>query len=664
MNVRQYIHTLISSNALAWRCVALLAIAALPAAATGAARYSVTLQPDANVVSGETMIRFLLDAKRLVSDADGARLQTCRLPAHCSYPSTLPAILAGSGIEIAYHPYETISEPFYWKSPDGSIIYTRYLSADQKIPPEDSCTDVDIEVSPTRSGPFPAEASQCGLPNTLISTRHTSLENALTTAEKMWALAYVLGAEPPDGLGELWRLAYYPSSPDTYLRPSPKPAEMIFAAANAIADKIDTTGTGTPIVVFNTLSWTRTDVVDVASPFPGRRVNVVITDSNGTRCAGQSIGDRLYFTARDVPPMGYKLFWANRVTGAVSGRLSATAEGIIENEFFRVECSTVTGWVKRIYDKLSKRELLPPGRASAQLVVRAEKDGRTATRSTVVEGNSEVVEMLPGPARASLVSDQRFNHSQVTREITLYDGVPRIDFRFTVDWQEMRSGDRAPARLCAAFPAPQNAKLFIRDSLFGTVEAKADGTFAPSRHFAALSGSNGGLLVVTNGCPGFAYSGGAVLASLTQSLTNDDLVYDHDAYEMSFAIWPLGTLLQPLVLHRRSAEFNEPLVAVAVSQHKGSPVPRKSLISISTPNVVVTAFKKAQYAEAVVVRVRETDGKDTKARFTVRWQPPDVAACDMLETPTGESLSVEGNKFDCTIGALRLSSFLIPVPKK
>jgi alpha-mannosidase len=88
------------------------------------------------------------------------------------------------------------------------------------------------------------------------------------------------------------------------------------------------------------------------------------------------------------------------------------------------------------------------------------------------------------------------------------------------------------------------------------------------------------------------------------------------------------------------------------------------VISVSAPNLIVTAFKKAEDANAVVMRVRETDGKETKAQFTVRWMAGSAQPCDLMEHPVGEPLTITEEKFESAVGSYRLSSFLIPIEPK
>ena len=113
-----------------------------------------------------------------------------------------------------------------------------------------------------------------------------------------------------------------------------------------------------PIVVFNPLSWQRTDAVEVETPFPGESPYVKITDSAGKAYPARALGDTLYFTARDVPPLGYRVYWASRAPQPVPTAIKCTADAV-ENQFFRVTVDKKAAAITGIYDKTSP----PPANA-------------------------------------------------------------------------------------------------------------------------------------------------------------------------------------------------------------------------------------------------------------------------------------------------------------
>src|SRR6059058_5110936 len=87
--------------------------------------------------------------------------------------------------------------------------------------------------------------------------------------------------------------------------------------SGTIAARIDTRGPGTPVVVFNPLSWPRADIAEVEIGFAaGGVTDVDVTGPGGETVPAQILEAthyadggmktaRVAFVARDVPALGY-----------------------------------------------------------------------------------------------------------------------------------------------------------------------------------------------------------------------------------------------------------------------------------------------------------------------------------------------------------------------
>jgi hypothetical protein len=144
---------------------------------------------------------------------------------------------------------------------------------------------------------------------------------------------------------------------------------MLGNTVESLASKIPSEDRG--IVVFNSLSWPRTDVVQILHRRlkVGQRPYDIIDNETGRKVAYQALagdrgGDRRYdtiaFIAKNVPALGYKTYRVVPVStppsfAATSVKLSGN---ILENEFYRVELDPGTGGVSGIFDKELQRELV------------------------------------------------------------------------------------------------------------------------------------------------------------------------------------------------------------------------------------------------------------------------------------------------------------------
>lgn len=95
------------------------------------------------------------------------------------------------------------------------------------------------------------------------------------------------------------------------------------------------------IVVFNTLSWTRSMPVEIAFPETDHTHYEVIDPVTREKIPAHRSGDKLSFLARNVPGVGSKQVELVNVPSAAAARQSSDA--FIENQFYRVSADQ-NGW--------------------------------------------------------------------------------------------------------------------------------------------------------------------------------------------------------------------------------------------------------------------------------------------------------------------------------
>ena len=92
---------------------------------------------------------------------------------------------------------------------------------------------------------------------------------------------------------------------------------------------------------------------------------------------------------------------------------------------------------------------------------------------------------------------------------------------------------------------------------------------------------------------------------------------------------------------RRGYEYNYKLQAFQVGTHAGSLPTRHSLVTIGAQNVVLTAVKKAEDGDALILRFYEWAGKEGEVRIQVPEGAKSARLADLLENPEGSLLSIE-----------------------
>ena len=159
--------------------------------------------------------------------------------------------------------------------------------------------------------------------------------------------------------------------------------EQIDAEINAIAARMDTRVDGVPVVVFNTLGWARTDVVEIevgsigperpcdcaCAMLPAPTLPMQFLEHAALRrwkhqgcegCFPRPRRARVWLLALSDDSIGVGVF-RRQATGRnprVPHRPTTRMSGSIENEFYRVTFDLWTGEMKELYDKAAHWDVL------------------------------------------------------------------------------------------------------------------------------------------------------------------------------------------------------------------------------------------------------------------------------------------------------------------
>ncbi len=428
----------------------------------------------------------------------------------------------------------------------------------------------------------------------------------------------------------------------------------------ALISRIKTTGKGIPVVVFNPLSWARTDRVEIASPIrSGPDEIITITDAAGKQSPGQIVNGKLVFTARNVPAMGYKVFWVTQQQPASSAGVKADRT-TLENQYFRVSVEPAAGAITSIYDKLNQRETLPPGSRSAVLQIRNQRNtnaweiGQTVSTDEV-PGKARL--SLSGPAKSTITVESTYADSKITQEITLYDSVPRIDIYTVADWQEFSGGGRLAPLLKQGFAVDPTDAEFCVDIPFGSITRKMDGSEVPTQKWVDVSGPEYGLSILNDCKYGVDVKDGMIWMSLLSSPADPDPRPDQGKREWTLSIYPHKYSWRRAGTTRRAFEINQPLIGRTAAPHDGVLPVEGSYLSISAVNVIVTALKQAEDDRSLILRFYESDGRPTKATIKPGFPVKAYQECDLMEQPIGEQVAIQDGAFTVDVGNNEIKTY-------
>jgi alpha-mannosidase len=162
----------------------------------------------------------------------------------------------------------------------------------------------------------------------------------------------------------------------------------------------------------------------------------------------------------------------------------------------------------------------------------------------------------------------------------------------------------------------------------------------PAIHWGDLSDANGGLSLLNNCKYGYDAKGNVLRLSLLRSPEWPDPHADEGHHEFTYAIYPHAGSWRDALTVRRGYELNYPVLVIQTEKHDGSLADAHSFLTVSEENVVVTALKKAEDNDDLVVRFYEWAGKDGNVGLQFANPPESAQETNLMEKP-GDSLPLQ-----------------------
>jgi len=510
-------------------------------------------------------------------------------------------------------------------------------------------------------------------------------EAAATIASAIGAAAYPTATLANAWIQFLWHQMHddlpgssCQSAYDLYTIPDENAAYAAFSstlqASNiGVAGQLNTTVTGgVPVVVFNPLSFSRTDAVETKVYLSGRGGNqyIRVLNPSGAEVASQVnswSGDtaNCVFIAT-VVPMGYSVYnvIANgSYTGPVS-ELSASATAMANSQF--TAAVGTAGALDQYHDIAANKNILVDGARLHMFVTTNSTNMKAidyATMSqtpTVVSNSVAITVQENGPARASVRVVAANAGSTFTRYYRMTPAACGniLEVVFNAAWNSTNS------LLKATFPFNIINDSARYDCGIGTVTRGIN----TSRQFEVVAQNWASIADAT-------YTG-AVLTyakygwdkpdnhTLRLSLihTNPNISIDNGRPQnCRYALYGRNGAYSAGPIAAAAAKFNHPLIAFQTSSHSGSLGKEYSFLSLSSSQVMVMALKNAENSSATIVRVRELNGAATP-NVQMTFAKPVAAATEVngQEDVIGAGgISFNGNTATFSLNGFQPKAFAI-----
>ena len=434
--------------------------------------------------------------------------------------------------------------------------------------------------------------------------------------------------------------------------------EVLNTATASIIDRIDTRGAGTPVVVFNPLSWDRTGMFEIEARLPVNTTKVTVTSATGKPLLADVIGRngsadkaRIRVLAT-VPSIGYTVLHVApvpHVRGANVGTSSAPKSTLVakdttlENEFLRVTVDAKSGCITSLFNKNANYEAIEKGGCGnlLQTFVDTPREYDAWDIDASFENKkwdldqADSVELVENtPTRAAIRVKKHFQKSTFIQDITLYPGVARVDVHNNIDWQEKHILLKASFPLAAhnnkaAFEIPYGS--IERPTTRNTPEEKAMFE-VPALRWADLSDGNGGFSLLNDSKYGYDVKGNVLRLSLLRSPSwPDPHPTDEGHNEFTYSLYPHAGNWKQAATVRHGYELNYPVIAIDTFAHTGTLPAQKSFVKVDAPNVVLSSLKKAEDDNSLIIRLFEFEGKEQQVHITLPQPASKVTETNLLE---------------------------------
>ncbi|MCU0644717.1 MAG: glycosyl hydrolase-related protein, partial [bacterium] len=255
----------------------------------------------------------------------------------------------------------------------------------------------------------------------------------------------------------------------------------------------------------------------------------------------------------------------------------------------------------------------------------------------------------------------RHNESTYIQNMIVYHNLARIDFPCTVDWREIGTRETGSQFLKVAFPFNLGAESQATFEIpFGTIQREANGHEYPSQKWMDLGDADFGVSLVNDCKYGCDVDHNVMRLSLLRCSYEPDPVPDKGIHHFAYAILPHQGDWKSANTLRAGYELNQPLIPVATDQHQGHFPLSRSFVFCSAENVIITAFKKCEDDNSLILRCYEIQGMPCEAQFRFSFNILQIRETDLLERNVDDaSLEIKNNSFHIAINPYEIRTFRI-----
>ncbi len=487
-----------------------------------------------------------------------------------------------------------------------------------------------------------------------------------------------------------------------------KAEKLMGNSLHSLAGKVNTSGDkGIPVVVFNSLNWDRTSPVSVHMRFEdktakslelfdrtGKEVPVQLENISRNKAGYLNAAD-LIFIASEVPSIGYDTYYIKLTEDEgsedESAKQKAVAASEFENDFYRAKLAN--GGLSSLYDKELGIELIEKSFFKAGEIFTMKSEGNGAGEFDAVQmpemegfdrtGTYETLWKITadGPVFTSYRYRQPIRNAVAELEITFFHQVKKVDF----DVKLMNWDGTMFREYRMALPLQIQDGEIAYEAPFGVVEvgkdempgAAGERYMVPCKdlhprgieNWISASGDDFGL-TLSSSVVAMDYIDPTdkgltntilqpiLLASRRSCHGEGNDYHQTGNHSFSFSItshkpgWKNGV--------KQGREANEKLLAVLdPAKYAGAELDESmSFLQLEGENVIVSAMKKAENTNGVVLRLYNLNEEETEVNLRFSEKFSQAWRTNLIEEKE-EKLDVKDGVLRFTIGNQSIETLLL-----
>jgi alpha-mannosidase len=392
--------------------------------------------------------------------------------------------------------------------------------------------------------------------------------------------------------------------------------EIVEASLKAIASQITLPSPpqpdAQPVIVFNPLNWQRSELIAVSLPQSSEAAWDVY-DLSGEKLPSQRRDvSTLLFLAKDVPSIGYRVFWLCRgddqpLKGAGLCAPTLAENWVLENEVLRVVVDPDTGDLSSVFDKVHQREVLSGSGNQLQAFEDSGQywdawniDPNYAQRPLPPTLLKSIEWIERGIVRSRLCVVRQLGQSQFHQEYVLEAESPILKIVTTVDWQERH------VLVKAAFPLNLEADYATYEIPCGAIQrptrpktpAEQAKWEVPALRWADLSEGDYGVSLLNDCKYGYDAQPSVLRLTLLRSPNWPDPEADRGIHLFSYTLYPHSGSWHSAGTVRRAYELNLPLQVLnnpSVGRYGSTLLqPIGQLLNLQAENLILMALKPSE----------------------------------------------------------------------